>query len=98
MTHTKHPVRKRGALENKSWEEEEEEQGRGGEGGAISSLVGFQVEVFGPVPLAPLTGFLTSPTLRSNLHPTFLLILYFCKSPELTLDQRWGIPIVTGAT
>lgn len=101
VTHTKHPVRKRGALENKSWEEEGvegEEQGRGGEGGAFASWVGFQVEVFGPVPLAPPTGFLASPTLcgaTSTQHSCLFCI--FASWAELTLDRRRGIPIVTGA-
>lgn len=49
---------------------------------------------FGPVPLAPPIGFLTSPTLQGNLHPTFLLILYLSEPPELMADQCWGIPIV----
>lgn len=52
---------------------------------------------FGPVPLPPPIGFLTSPTLQGNLHPTFLLILCFCEPPELMLDQWWGIPIVMRA-
>lgn len=52
---------------------------------------------FGMVPLASTTEFLTSPTLQGNLHPTFLLILYFRETARHTLEQLWDIPIVTRA-
>lgn len=68
-----------------------EEWGRGGrEGGCYLFFMGgvpsWGLCHFGLVPLAPPIGFLTSPTLCGNLHPTFLLILYFCEPPELMPD------------